>query len=170
MEHGVLKFKLDAFGKPIVPNAHSCIKESGRWWSIYAPPVDRRMKLLCYLWEEHVGLYAVFAESADWKFIDPMNERVSLSEYYESHDDWLSFKFDGIIEVRPRQSMNRGIGTGDELVQHINVEGYNIRLPAKPGVVPSPDNQMELDGGIATKLYPCVHGTIGLGDRSKEVF
>jgi len=98
MECAVLNFGYTARGFPDVPGAdpkHGGIKEDGNWWSILKPAVDRIHPLLCYLWEEAPGLFAVFADPSDWSTIDPSNARVSLQDYFDAHDDWLTCRGDG---------------------------------------------------------------------------
>lgn len=98
MEFRVLHFDYDSRGKPVVPGAdqkHGVVKEDSKWWSVSKPAVNRRHSLLCFLWEETPGVFGVFAESAEWSTIDPLNEGISLSNYYDDNEDWLTCRFDG---------------------------------------------------------------------------
>lgn len=154
-------------GKPNIPGAdskHGHVKEDSNWWSIYGPKTqssDKFHPLLCYVWEDDYGLFAVFAESSDWKTIDKTNKGDALEDYERSNSDWKTYRcnFD-ILDPDP--------DVLPENKEEVRFENVAIRVTTKPVTKPTELSPITIGDASVVKLWPSVGSNIGIGDRIIE--
>lgn len=144
-----------------MPGGARYIRNASRWWDVYAPKLtqeDKSHPLLCHLWEETEGLFAVFADSTSWGTIDPSSDGISLEQYVAVNDDWKTYRVDG-TKADPENVDGDPIAVTDVCVQ----------LDVKPSGEVSELSAVSIGEILATKIAPSVGGSIGEGSRIAEL-